>query len=74
MHEAMSASMLNFQMSRLLSMLIDIKRDPFNPLIELDYFNRHHLERTLYWFEKTFEKMIIKDFGDSNIATLAISS
>ena len=74
MHECMSASMLNFQQSRVLSMLVGTKRDLFNPDIELDYFNRHHLERNLYWFEKVFEKMLLKDLGDCDISALCLNS
>lgn len=48
------------------------KHDLFYPEIELDCFNRFHLERNFYWFEKVLEKHIIKEFGDCDISGLQL--
>ncbi len=40
----------------------------------MDYFNRHNLQKNLYWFEKTFQKMIIKELGNSDVSALSMES
>jgi hypothetical protein len=72
MHEHMSLTMLNFQMARIYSLIKSTKYDLFYPEIELDVFNRHHLYKTFYWFEKLFERGIIKEFGNCDISALSL--
>ena len=54
LHECMSTTMLNFQYAKLLGKITNLETDPLNPKIQLDYFNKYHLQSNNYWFEKTF--------------------
>lgn len=42
-------------MIRFLSKVKTFKNDPFNPSIELDYFNQYHMQVNNYWVEKNME-------------------
>ena len=73
MHECFSLTMLNYQMSRVLALITSDRHDLFHPNIQLDYFNRFHLERNFYWFEKIIEKIVIKELGDCDISGLQLT-
>ena len=62
--------MFNWQYSNFLAKVKSLKHDPLIPDMPLDYFNQYHMQVNNYFFEKTLEKIVIRDYGDENISAL----